>query len=115
MSKRWEIHYAFLDPVLGTEQAGNRPVLIISVDEFNEAMDRLTVLPITSRKPGRTVYANEALIGAGTAGLERDSIVLAHQIRTLSKRRLKRRIGEITDSKAQEAVLSALRNHLGMF
>ncbi len=115
MSKRWEIYFAFLDPVIGTEQAGNRPVLIMSTDEFNELMDRLTVVPITSRKEGRTIYANEALLPAGTAGLERESIVMAHQIRTLSKHRLKRRIGVLSDSDLQKAILGALRNHLGMF
>ncbi len=115
MSKRWEVYYAYLDPTLGTEQAGNRSVLILSIDEFNEPLERVTVLPITTRRPGRHVYPNEALLPAGIAGLERESIVMGHQIRALSARRLKRLLGSVSDPAIQEACLRAVRIHLGMF
>lgn len=115
MSKRWDVCYAYLDPTLGTEQAGNRPVLILSIDEFNEPLQRVTVLPITTRRSGRHVYPNEALLPSGTAGLDRESIAMGHQIRALSAARLKRRLGSVTDPAIQEACLRAVRVHLGMF
>jgi len=92
---RWKIFKASLDPTEGSEQAGIRPVLVISHEIFNKNMPVVTVLPITSKKPGRKVYGNEVLIPAGEGGLESDSIILIHQIRTISKNRLKDFYGQI--------------------
>jgi mRNA interferase MazF len=86
--KKWEIYKANLDPVVGSEQGKSRPVLVISENAVNQLLNTINVLPITSRKPGRTVYPNEALLKAGTSGLPNESIILCHQIRTLDKIRL---------------------------
>ncbi|MBI1763041.1 MAG: type II toxin-antitoxin system PemK/MazF family toxin [Acidobacteria bacterium] len=76
--RRWEIWLAQLDPIRGSEQGKTRAVLVISRSTFNQIMPIVDVLPITSRKAGRTLYRNEALIPAGTSGLPNESIVMCH-------------------------------------
>ncbi|MCA4894083.1 MAG: type II toxin-antitoxin system PemK/MazF family toxin [Cytophagales bacterium] len=112
--KKWSICKADLDPVVGSEQGKSRPVLIISEDQINELLNIVNVLPITSRKPGRLIYPNEALVTAGQFGLSNESIVLCHQIRTVDKRRLSKIYGQITESKLQFEILDALCFQLGI-
>src|SRR5438552_13625589 len=100
---RWSIWLANLDPVVGSEQGRTRPVLIISETAINSILPVVNVLPITSRKPERKIYPNEALLPAGTAGLTAESIILTYQIRTLDKKRLQKMFGEITELALQEA------------
>ena len=111
---RWRVLFADLDPTLGSEQAGVRPIVIVSDEDFNQAVNLATVLPLTSRKPGRRVYPNEVLLEAGVAGLTADSIVLAHQIRTLARQRFRNTIGYLGDVEKQQQILEAIRGHLGM-
>jgi mRNA interferase MazF len=112
---QWTIFLASLDPTTGSEQAGRRPVLVMSRERLNQLLPVVNVLPLTSRKsPTRTIYPNEVLIPAGTAGLSADSIVLCYQIRTLDKRRLENTIGELQDSSLRAAILEALRFQLDM-
>ena len=106
---RWEIWLANLDPVVGSEQGKTRPVLVISATALNQLLPVVNILPITSRKPNRRIYPNEALITAGTAGLVSESIVLCYQIRTLDKQRLTRKFGTINDAKLQNEILDALK------
>jgi mRNA interferase MazF len=73
---RESIVYLYLDPSVGREQAGNRPALIVSDEAFKQQMEVVTVLPITSRKPGRTVYPNEVSLGAEESGREATRIHL---------------------------------------
>lgn len=82
MIKRWSIYRANLDPVVGSEQGKSRPVLVISENVVNEVLNIVNVIPLTSRKPNRDVYPNEATILSGDCGLINESIVLCHQIRT---------------------------------
>ncbi|KHE93967.1 MAG: type II toxin-antitoxin system PemK/MazF family toxin [Candidatus Scalindua rubra] len=65
---KWDVYLANLDPAIGSEQGKTRPVLIISEDQINQIMPVINVLPITSRKAGRKVYPNEALIPKGVGG-----------------------------------------------
>lgn len=109
---QWNVCLARLDPAEGSEQRGTRPVLVISAEDFNSVMPNLTVLPLTARKEGRRVYPNEVLLSAGTAGLASDSIVLCHQIRTISKSRLAGALGAVASPQLRRAVRSALRFHL---
>ncbi len=62
MVLKWNIFTANLNPIIGSEQKGIRPVLVISDDDYSILMPLLTILPITSLKPGRKVYPNEVLI-----------------------------------------------------
>ena len=83
----FDIYWANLNPTVGREQSGHRPVLIISNDIENQ-MDIITVIPITSRKKGRKIYPNEVLILLGN----KEAIVLCHQVRTISKKRLDKKM-----------------------
>jgi len=114
MEYRWHIFLADLDPVIGPEQGKTRPVLVVSEEEINQILPVVGVLPITSRKPGRGIYPNEVLIPASIGRLEKESIVLCYQIRTLDKKRLTKEIGKIDALELQEAIIDALCFQLGI-
>ncbi|MBQ8200963.1 MAG: type II toxin-antitoxin system PemK/MazF family toxin [Clostridia bacterium] len=94
--KRGEIYRADLDPVVGSEQGGIRPVLIIQNDAGNLHSPTVIVAAITGRKkkPHMPVHV---LITAEESGLPMDSIVLTEQVRTLEKSRLTRYLGRLSD------------------
>jgi mRNA interferase MazF len=106
--ERWSVWLANLNPVVGSEQGLTRPVLVISQTALNDILPVVNVLPITSRKAGRRIYPNEALLPAGTAGLTLESVVLCYQIRTLDKRRLGRLFGTLDDETLRQAIIDAL-------
>ncbi|MBC8153890.1 MAG: type II toxin-antitoxin system PemK/MazF family toxin [Bacteroidetes bacterium] len=114
MIEKWHIYRASLDPVVGSGQGKSRPVLVISEDAINKLLNVVNILPITSRKPGRTIYPNEVLLETGTVNLPNESIILCHQIRTVDKRRLTVDYGILTDSVKQEAVYDAVCFQLGI-
>ncbi len=112
--QKWHIYRANLDPVVGSEQGKTRPVLVISEDALNQIINTVNVLPLTSRKPERRVYPNEALLEPGKYGQPNESIVLCHQIRTLDKQRLSQEYGAVTETSKQEEILDALCFQLGI-
>jgi mRNA interferase MazF len=112
--KRWEIYRANLEPVVGSEQGKSRPVIIISQNEINNLLNIVNVLPITTRKEGRRIYPNEALLEANQFGLVNESIALCYQIRTIDKQRLSLKFGAINDQEKQEEIISALCFQLGI-
>ena len=112
--QRWGIYRANLEPVVGSEQGKSRPVIIISDDSINSLLNIVNVLPVTSRKPNRRVYPNEALLKANLFGLPNESLVLCHQIRTLDKQRLTHYYGEIADVEKQNEIVEALCFQLGI-
>ena len=114
MSYRWHVFIANLDPVIGSEQGKSRPVIVISEEEINQILPVENVLPITARKPGRKIYPNEVLLSEGTAGLEKESMILCYQIRTLDKKRLTKTIGKIDSPELQESIFDALIFQLGI-
>ncbi len=109
---QWAVMEANLDPAAGGEQRGIRPVLIVSNEEFNQAMPNVTVLPLTSTK--RHLYPSEVLLLKGKAGQPLDSIIMSHQIRTISKQRLGRLLGHLDDIQLQQEVQAAIKEHLDM-
>src|SRR2546421_5277805 len=111
---RWNIWLANLDPVVASEQGKTRPVLVISDTRLNRILPVVNILPITSRKRNRRIYPNEALIPAGTAGLNVESIVLCYQIRTLDKQRLKKHFGVLSSATIRAEIITALRFQLVM-
>ncbi len=111
--KRGELYYADLSPVLGSEQGGVRPVLIIQNDVGNKYSPTVIVSAITSRLYKAKLPTHISL-DAETYGLNKDSIILLEQIRTIDKLRLKERIGELSLSKMEE-VNNALLISLGYF
>lgn len=94
--KRGEVFYADLSPVVGSEQGGVRPVLIVQNDVGNRHSPTVIAAAITS-KQDKTGLPTHIGIKAGQGGLVRDSVVLLEQIRTLDKRRLRERAGHVDD------------------
>lgn len=109
---QWGIFWADLNPVRGSEQKGNRPVLVISAEEVNQALPIAAVLPLTSVKSGRKIYPTEALLPAAETGLPKDSIAMAHQIRTVSRERLGEKCGHIAAGELREKIKTALKKYL---
>jgi len=113
MDYQWHIYVALLDPVRGSEQAGRRPVLVVSREHINQLLRVVNVVPLTSLKsPDRKIYPNEVLLPAGTGNLPQDSIALCYQIRTLDKNRLQSWLGEVTDGGVRAQIVEALRFQL---
>lgn len=109
--KRGEIYYADLSPVIGSEQGGVRPVLIIQNDVGNRYSPTVIVCAVTSRIT-KAKLPTHVELHAGEFGLAKDSVVLLEQMRTLDKRRLKSRVGEI-DATAMRKIERATLISLG--
>lgn len=109
---QWAVIEADLEPVVGTEQKGRRPVIIVSNEEFNQTVLNVTVLPLTSTT--RRLYPAEVILAAGKAGQPLQSIIMAHQIRTISKERLGRFFGYLEDNTIRDAVREAVLEHLDL-
>ena len=99
--KRGDIYYADLSPVVGSEQGGLRPVLIVQNDIGNRYSPTVIAAAITS-KLGKAKLPTHIDIHAERVGLSRDSIVLLEQIRTLDKRRLREKMGHLDDGMMAE-------------
>ena len=99
--KRGDIYYADLSPVVGSEQGGLRPVLIIQNDVGNRYSPTVIAAAITSRM-GKTRLPTHIDVYADKAGLAKDSVILLEQIRTLDKRRLKEKMGHLDESLMRE-------------
>lgn len=113
MDYQWHIFLASLDPTKGSEQAGKRPVLVISREAINQSIPVVNVIPLTSRKSNaRIIYPNEVLLPANLTGLRADSIALCYQIRTLDKSRLERSLVKLDDPDLRQKILAALRFQL---
>lgn len=113
MTYQWHVFLASLDPTKGSEQAGKRPVLVISRERINQLLPVVNVIPLTSRKSEKRIaYPNEVLLPAGTAGLRVDSIALCYQIRTLDTSRLEEQIGELTEPDVCQRIRQAIRFQL---
>ena len=111
--KRGDMFYADLSPVVGSEQGGIRPVLIIQNDLGNKYSPTVIAAAITS-KTSKTKLPTHIEIDSADCGLKNDSVVLAEQIRTIDKSRLKERIGHIDDEKIIDQVNNALGVSFGL-
>ena len=95
--KRGEIYYADLSPVVGSEQGGVRPVLIIQNDTGNRYSPTVIAAAITSQTGKARLPTHIELPVQQECGLTKDSVVLLEQVRTLDKRRLRERMGRVDD------------------
>ena len=104
--QRGDIFLANLDAPVGTEQAGKRPVLVVQCDLANDRIPTVTVVPLASNlRAGRFLFT--VTVSKTETGLPKDSVVLVFHIRTLDKRRLIRRMGQLepqTMSKVDRAL-----------
>ena len=98
--KRGEIYYADLSPVVGSEQGGVRPVLVVQNNVGNKYSPTVIVVAITSQF-GKTKLPTHIEITSKECGLSKNSIVLTEQVRTLDKSRLMEKIGELSDQYMQ--------------
>ena len=114
MINKWDIYYCDLDPRVGSEQKGVRPVLVISTDAVNHNLPVSSVLPFSSTKPGDKIYPTEVALEASITGLPMDSIVMIQQIRTVSHSRLTNLAGTLHDALAQKKVLAACRDYFDL-
>lgn len=95
MIKRGELYYADLSPVVGSEQGGIRPILIVQNDIGNKYSPTVIAAAVTS-KINKAKLPTHIELSKTEFGLIKDSVVLLEQIRTLDKRRIKERIGELS-------------------
>ncbi len=96
MIRRGDIYYADLSPVIGSEQGGVRPVLIVQNDMGNKHSPTVIAAAITSRM-GKNRLPTHIDINAERVGLAKDSVVLLEQVRTIDKRRLGEKMGHLDD------------------
>lgn len=106
--KRGDIYYADLSPVVGSEQGGLRPVLIVQNDVGNRYSPTVIAAAITSRID-KTKLPTHIDIHAEQVGLQKDSVVLLEQIRTIDKKRLREKMGHL-----DEHMMGAVNNALGV-
>jgi mRNA interferase MazF len=92
--KRGDVFLVDLNPVVGAEQAGIRPALVIQIDKANAASPHTVIIPFTTRIR-QVKLPSHVRIPAGLAGLAEESILLCEQIRVIDKRRLVRKIGSV--------------------
>ncbi len=111
MVNKWDIYYCNLDPVKGSEQRGFRPVLVVSNNAVNHSIPVSTILPISSIKEGATIYPTEVFIPPEASGLQKNSVVMIQQIRTLSHNRLSQRISHLENWEYQKNILDALQDY----
>jgi mRNA interferase MazF len=109
---RGQVYYANLNPVVGHEQAGRRPVLIVQNDVGNRFSPTVIVAAITSKLPPRS-YPTEVRVQAGAGGLAQDSAIRLDQIRTVDKMRLERYVGQL-DAATMHRVDQSLKISLGL-
>ena len=110
--KRGDIYYADLSPVVGSEQGGIRPVLIVQNNVGNRFSPTVIAAAITSQQSKAKLPTHIPLY-ASTSGLAKDSVVLLEQVRTIDKRRLKEKMGTI-DEGAMNAVNNAISISFGL-
>lgn len=108
--RRGEVYDARLDPIEGSEQAGIRPVIIVSRDAINANSSLVVAVPCTTYRPPKRIYPSQVLIFASDGGLNRDTVALGEQIRAVSKSRLGRFWGSLSNTTlAQLASISIPR------
>ena len=108
--KRGEVYYARLDPVEGSEQAGTRPVIIVSRNAINDASTVVVAVPCTRYTTQRT-YPSQVLLRAPDGGLDVDSVAMAEQVRAMDKCRFGRPRGTLSSlamARLEQALLIAL-------
>ena len=110
--KRGEIYYADLSPVVGSEQGGVRPVLIVQNDTGNRHSPTVIAAAITSQM-GKAKLPTQIELQAMRYGLPKESVILLEQVRTLDKQRLRQRMGQV-DSDVMERVDAAIAVSFGL-
>ncbi len=109
---RGDVVLVDLNPVVGTEQAGIRPALVLQIDRANKASAHTIIAPFTTRIK-RSLLPSHMLARAGVGGLKLDSVLLCEQIRVIDKRRIVRVLGQLDPTSMKQAD-AAVRTILGV-
>jgi mRNA interferase MazF len=104
--KQGDLYLVNLDPTLHTEIGKTRPALIVSIDEMNAHLPRVLVAPISSNV--QRIYLHEVFIPAGSGGLAKDSKIMVDQLRSIDKRRLIKKIGQVNREVLRNACNAAI-------
>ncbi len=114
MNYQWNIFWANLNPIKGSEQAGVRPVLVISEEAVNQALPIVTIVCLTSYKQGRKIYPIEVLLEPMDSQLPNSSIVMPHQMRSIAKERLSEKCGFVQHEEIKEKIKKAIKLYLDL-
>ncbi|MGF7186777.1 mRNA interferase MazF [Desulfitispora alkaliphila] len=114
MNYQWNIFWANLNPTQGSEQSGKRPVLVISEEAVNQTLPIVTIICLTSYKPGRKIYPVEVLLEPEVSQLSQPSIAMAHQIRAISKEYLGSKCGFIESEDYRDQIRSIVKLYLDL-
>lgn len=95
--RRGDVFDARLDPTEGSEQAGTRPVVVVSRDAINQYSPVIVIVPLTNAANVSKTYPNNVFIAAGNGGLTVDSVALTGQVRAVAQSRLLRQRGTLSD------------------
>lgn len=96
MVRRGDVYLARLSPTQGSEQAGTRPVVVVSRDAINQNSPVAVVVPLSGREHRTRIYPSQVVLPAGEAGLTKDSVALCEQVRAISHARLEKYWGSLT-------------------
>ena len=113
MPSRGDVYLAQLDPTQGSEQAGTRPVVIMSRDAINQSSPVVIVVPTTDLTHKKRIYPSQVVLKAGEGGLDKDSVALGEQIRAINVTRLTTRLGHLSPPKVV-AIGAALKAALDL-
>jgi mRNA interferase MazF len=111
--RRGDVFWAYLDPTVGSEQAGRRPVIVVSRDAILNATELAVVVPLTTRSNRDYIYHSQVEVKRGEAGLKVDSIAMCEHVRAVSKERLRGFMGHLDAPRIAE-VDAALRMALDL-
>ncbi len=108
MPRRGDVYLARLDPREGSEQAGQRPVVLMSRDSINQNSSVVVVVPVTDRANKKTIYPSHVILKVGEGGLTKESVVLGEQVRAISTARLLQYMGHLSGANITQ-IASALK------
>ena len=114
MVNKWDIYLCNLNPTMGSEQKGTRPVLVFSNDAVNHNLPVSTVLPLSSVTATDKIYPTEVLLDIVVTGLPKPSVAMLQQIRTVSHTRLIKYISNINDDETRNRIIDACRDYFDL-
>jgi mRNA interferase MazF len=98
VARRGDVFMARLDSPEGSEQSGQRPVILVSRDSINEHSSMVAVAPVTDRVHKKIIYPSQVILVSGEGGLTKESVMLGEQVRAISTTRLIRFMGHLSGS-----------------
>ncbi len=100
--QRGDVYWARLGPAQGSEQAGGRPVIVVSRNAIHQNSAVVIVVPVTNRASKRRIYPSQIELEAGEGGLAKDSVAMGEQVRAIAKHRLGQPLGHLSPRRLAE-------------